>query len=101
MTLHRALGKAMAEKDASDLFISVGSPISIKILGTIMPVNQQVMDAESVRKIAFDHDGDVGLEERPGGGARFVITLPLRVAGRAPRLSFVTFSGSSGRASTT
>jgi signal transduction histidine kinase len=54
-----------------------------------------------VRKIAFDHDGDVGLEERPGGGARFVITLPLRVAGRAPRLSFVTFSGSSGRASTT
>jgi nitrogen fixation/metabolism regulation signal transduction histidine kinase len=54
-----------------------------------------------VRKIAFDHDGDVGLEARPGGGARFVITLPLRAAGRAPRLSFVTFSGSSGRASTT
>ncbi|MFO1321505.1 MAG: PilT/PilU family type 4a pilus ATPase [Burkholderiales bacterium] len=48
------LFKLMAEKDASDLFISVGSPISIKILGTIMPVNQQVMDAESVRKIAFD-----------------------------------------------
>ncbi|MBI1396969.1 MAG: PilT/PilU family type 4a pilus ATPase [Betaproteobacteria bacterium] len=44
----------MAEKEASDLFISVGSPISIKILGNIMPVNQQVMDSESVRKIAYD-----------------------------------------------
>lgn len=48
------LFKLMAEKEASDLFVSVGSPISIKILGNIMPVNQQVMDAESVRKIAYD-----------------------------------------------
>lgn len=46
-----------------------------------------------VRKIVFDHDGDVGVEERPGGGARFVMVLPLVVPGRKARLSFVTFSG--------
>jgi signal transduction histidine kinase len=45
-----------------------------------------------VRKIALDHDGDVGLEERPGGGTRFVLTLPRTAAGRPPRRSFVTFS---------
>ena len=44
----------MAEKKASDLFISAGSPISIKITGTIMPVNPQVMDAETTRKIIFE-----------------------------------------------
>jgi two-component system nitrogen regulation sensor histidine kinase NtrY len=45
-----------------------------------------------VRKIAIDHAGDVGLEDRPGGGARFVITLPLRDPARRQRLSFVTFT---------
>ncbi|MGZ5685317.1 MAG: hypothetical protein ACXWG9_14425 [Usitatibacter sp.] len=35
----------MAEKKASDIFISAGSPISIKIQGNIMPVNPQPMDA--------------------------------------------------------
>jgi len=44
----------MAEKKASDLFISAGSPISIKITGTIMPVNPQVMDAETTKKIIFE-----------------------------------------------
>lgn len=51
-----------------------------------------------VRKVAFDHKGDVGLEERPGGGARFVVTLPVAVPGREARLSFVTFSGNKVRA---
>lgn len=45
-----------------------------------------------VRKIAIDHAGDVGLEDRPGGGARFVITLPLRDPSRRQRMSFVTFT---------
>jgi len=44
----------MAEKKASDIFISAGSPISIKINGTIMPVNPQTMDAESCKKIIFE-----------------------------------------------
>ena len=44
----------MAEKKASDIFLSAGSPISIKINGQIMPVNPQVMDGESTRKIAYE-----------------------------------------------
>src|SRR3954468_3417985 len=44
----------MAEKKASDIFISAGSPISIKIMGTIMPVNPQNMDAETTKKIVFE-----------------------------------------------
>jgi twitching motility protein PilU len=46
--------KLMAEKQASDLFISAGMPISIKILGTIMPVNSEVLDPETVKKIAYE-----------------------------------------------
>lgn len=44
--------KLMAEKQASDLFISAGTPICIKILGTIMPVNTEVLDPMMTRKIA-------------------------------------------------
>ncbi|MBL8603822.1 MAG: HAMP domain-containing protein [Myxococcales bacterium] len=49
-----------------------------------------------VRKVALDHDGDVGVEDRPGGGARFVLTLPRTDAGRKAQRSFVTFSPRSG-----
>jgi twitching motility protein PilU len=44
--------KLMAEKGASDLFISAGAPISIKILDTIMPVNQTIIDGNLTQKIA-------------------------------------------------
>ena len=44
----------MAEKKASDIFISAGSPISIKISGQIMAVNPQPMDAEMTKKIAYE-----------------------------------------------
>jgi len=44
----------MSEKKASDIFISAGSPLSIKINGTIMPVNPAPMDAEQTKKIAFE-----------------------------------------------
>ena len=37
--------RLMAEKKASDLFISAGAPINIKINGVAVPINQQVMDA--------------------------------------------------------
>jgi twitching motility protein PilU len=48
------LFKLMAEKQASDLFISAGAPVSIKILGGIMPVNAQMIDSETARKIAYE-----------------------------------------------
>jgi len=44
----------MAEKQASDLFISAGVPINIKIQGNTVPVNQQLMDPTMIEKIAFE-----------------------------------------------
>ena len=44
----------MAEKQASDIFISAGVPINIKIQGNTFPVNQQLMDSAMVEKIAFE-----------------------------------------------
>jgi twitching motility protein PilU len=42
------------EKNASDLFLSVGAPINIKIEGVCMPVNQQKLDEETVKRIAYE-----------------------------------------------
>jgi twitching motility protein PilU len=44
----------MAEKKASDIFISAGSPISIKIQGNLIPVNPANMDAEQTKKIVYE-----------------------------------------------
>jgi twitching motility protein PilU len=57
------LFKLMAEKQASDLFISAGAPVSIKILGIIMPVNQQIIDPETARKIAYEIMSDKQIRE--------------------------------------
>src|SRR5579859_981111 len=57
------LFKLMAEKQASDLFISAGAPVSIKILGLIMPVNQQIIDPETSRKIAYEIMSDRQIKE--------------------------------------
>jgi len=46
--------KLMAEKQASDLFVSAGMPISIKILGTIMPVNGDVLSPDQVKKVTYE-----------------------------------------------
>jgi twitching motility protein PilU len=48
------LFQLMAEKQASDIFISAGAPIHIKIQGNTMPVNQQVMDCPMIEKIAYE-----------------------------------------------
>ncbi|MEY2632914.1 MAG: hypothetical protein RIR00_1568, partial [Pseudomonadota bacterium] len=45
------LFQLMAEKKASDLFISAGTAIHIKIQGNTLPVNQQVMTPEMIDKI--------------------------------------------------
>ena len=44
----------MAEKKASDIFISAGSPISIKIQGNLIAVNPAIMDAEQTKKIVYE-----------------------------------------------
>ena len=43
-----------ADKLASDLFFSVGAPINIKIDGVAMPVNAQVLDAATIKRIAYE-----------------------------------------------
>jgi twitching motility protein PilU len=43
-----------AEKQASDLFLSVGAPISIKINGVTMPVNNQKLDGDATKRIAYE-----------------------------------------------
>src|SRR5688500_10241056 len=48
------LFKLMAERQASDLFFTAGAPIQIKINGLVMPVNSQVLDPASVKKIAYE-----------------------------------------------
>jgi len=42
------------DKQASDLFFSVGAPVNIKIEGIAMPVNAQVLDAEIIKRIAYE-----------------------------------------------
>ena len=44
----KRLFQLMADKKASDIFLSVGAPINIKINGQALPINQQVMDASTV-----------------------------------------------------
>ena len=44
----------MSEKQASDIFISAGAPINIKIQGNTMPVNQQIMLPDMIDKIAYE-----------------------------------------------
>ena len=48
------LFKLMADKQASDLYITCGAPINIKVNGVVHPVSSQSMDVETVRRIAYD-----------------------------------------------
>ncbi|MGQ5489423.1 PilT/PilU family type 4a pilus ATPase [Thauera sp. ZXT1-4] len=46
-----SLFQLMAEKKASDLFITAGAPIHIKIQGHTMPINQQMMDPLMIQRM--------------------------------------------------
>ena len=48
------LFQLMAEKNASDIFISAGAPIHIKIEGNAVPVNQQVMDPSMIQRMVYE-----------------------------------------------
>jgi len=50
----KRLFQLMADKKASDIFMSVSSPINIKINGTAIPVNQQVMDAKTIKELLYE-----------------------------------------------
>ena len=80
------LFQLMAEKQASDIFISAGAPIHIKIQGNTIPVNQQVMDPATIEKItqellkpeqlaAFERDMEMNLSIGQAGVGNFRINL--------------------------
>lgn len=54
MSMMKKLFQLMAEKSASDIFMSVKAPINIKINGTALPVNQQVMDAQTIQNLLYE-----------------------------------------------
>ncbi len=46
------LFQLMADKRASDIFVSAGAPIHIKIQGTVIPINQQILDPATIERMA-------------------------------------------------
>jgi twitching motility protein PilU len=54
MSAMKRLFQVMADKKASDIFISVGAPINIKINGVAVAVNQTVMTADMVKQLLYD-----------------------------------------------
>jgi twitching motility protein PilU len=54
MSAMKRLFQVMADKKASDIFVSVGAPINIKINGVALPVNQTMMTAETVRQLLYE-----------------------------------------------
>jgi twitching motility protein PilU len=54
MSAMKRLFQVMADKNASDIFMSVGAPINIKINGVAVPVNQAIMTADTVRQLLYE-----------------------------------------------
>ena len=54
MSAMKRLFQVMADKKASDIFLSVGAPINIKINGVAVPVNQTVLNAEAVKTLLYE-----------------------------------------------
>ena len=54
MAILEKLFRLMADKNASDIFVSAGAPITMKINGLAMPVNPQVLSGEEARKICYE-----------------------------------------------
>jgi twitching motility protein PilU len=54
MSAMKRLFQLMADKKASDIFLSVGSPINIKIDGTALPVDQTVLTPEAVKQLLYE-----------------------------------------------
>jgi twitching motility protein PilU len=54
MSAMKRLFQIMADKKASDIFVSVGAPINIKINGIAMPVNQTTMTTDTVQQLLYE-----------------------------------------------
>jgi twitching motility protein PilU len=54
MSAMKKLFQIMADKKASDIFVSVGAPINIKINGVALAVNQNTMTADTVQQLLYE-----------------------------------------------
>jgi twitching motility protein PilU len=54
MSAMKKLFQVMADKKASDIFLTVGAPINIKINGVAMPVNQTMLTPDAVRQLLYE-----------------------------------------------
>src|SRR5262249_2577307 len=54
MSAMKKLFQVMADKKASDIFLTVGAPINIKINGVAMPVNQTLLNADAVKTLLYE-----------------------------------------------
>lgn len=54
MAILEKLFRLMAEKNASDIFVSAGAPINLKVNGTAMPINPQILSAEDAKRICYE-----------------------------------------------
>jgi twitching motility protein PilU len=50
----KRLFQLMADKKASDIFLSIGAPINIKINGLAMPVNQTILTSSAVQSLLYE-----------------------------------------------
>ena len=62
MALERLLG-LMAERKASDLFLAAGSPITIKINGVCVPINQEKMAPQAIVQVLQERLSDAQFRE--------------------------------------
>jgi twitching motility protein PilU len=54
MSAMKRLFQLMADKKASDIFLSIGAPINIKINGVAMPVNQTILTSSAVQTLLYE-----------------------------------------------
>src|SRR5574339_985987 len=54
MSAMKRLFQLMADKKASDIFLSIGAPINIKINGVSMPVNQTILTSSTVQSLLYE-----------------------------------------------
>jgi twitching motility protein PilU len=57
------LFQLMKEKKASDMFLTVNSPIHLKINGHLLPINQQKMDASNIQSLLAEVVSTAKLQE--------------------------------------
>jgi twitching motility protein PilU len=54
MSAMKRLFQLMADKKASDIFLSIGAPINIKINGVAMPINQTILTSSAVQTLLYE-----------------------------------------------